>query len=142
LIQTISKLVDNGMNERIVADILAAHADRLNQGQRGAAAQQGVSAELLPAVRPLMRLAERIQSALVPVQPDPAFVRRVGKQLVATSSGGRKAMNERTRKAVIIGAAALGSLVSVASAVGVVIYLVRHRGRVRPEQAVSGSAIR
>jgi hypothetical protein len=79
---------------------------------------------------------------LVPVQPDPAFVRRVGKQLVATSSGSRKAMNERTRKAVIIGAAALGSLVSIASAVGVIIYLVRHRGRIRPEQAISGSAIR
>jgi hypothetical protein len=130
------------MNDRIVADILAAHADRLNQGQRGVAALQGVSAELLPTVRPLMRLAERIQSVLVPVQPDPAFVRRVGKQLIATSSGGRKAMAEKTRKAVIIGAAALGSLVSIASAVGVIIYLVRHRGRVRPEQAISGSAIR
>jgi len=125
------------MDERTVADILAAHADRLNQEQRGTTARQDVSAEQLSALEPLMRLAERVQGTLAPVQPNPTFVRQLSQQLIATASQGRKAMTRRTRNAILIVAAALGSVVSVASAVGIVIYLIRHRARVQPKQAVS-----
>jgi hypothetical protein len=38
-------------------------------------------------------------------------------------------MNRRARSATLVVAAALGSVVSVISAVGLVVYLVRHRER-------------
>jgi hypothetical protein len=125
------------MDEQTVADILATHADRLNLGEREAAGLPGLSAEQLSALDPLMRVAERIQGVLAPVQPSPTFVRQLGQQLIATTSRGRKAMTQRTRRAILIVAAALGSAVSVASAVGIIIYLIRHRARVQPKQAVS-----
>lgn len=117
------------MDRRTVADILAAHADRLNQGRAEVAASVQVSAEQLAALGPLMRVAERVQGALAPVQPSQAFVRQLGQQLIATTSHSRKAMTQRTRRAILIVAAALGSAVSIASAVGVVIWLIRRRGR-------------
>ena len=117
------------MDRRTVADILAAHADRLNQGRAEMAASPPVSAEQLSALGPLMQVAERVQGALAPVQPSPTFVRQLGQQLIATTSHSRKAMTQRTRRAILIVAAALGSAVSIASAVGVVIWLIRRRGR-------------
>lgn len=125
------------MDERTLADILAAHADRLAEGQRGDAAWQDVRSEQLAALEPLMRLAERVQGTLAPVQPNPTFVRQLSQQLISTASQSRKAMTQRTRNAILIVAAALGSVVSVASAVGIVIYLIRHRARIQPKQAVS-----
>ncbi len=123
------------MNDRIMVEILAAHADKLNKGQRGTAGLPYPAYSQLPSVWPLLHIAERVQSALVPVQPDPAFVRQLGKQLVTVTSESRKATTVRTRKAVVVGAAVLGSAVSLASAIGVVIYLIRHRGRLRPSSA-------
>jgi phage-related tail fiber protein len=125
------------MDERTFADILAAHADKLNQGQRGTATLQDVSAEQLAALAPLMRLAERVQGTLAPVQPNPTFVHQLSQQLISTASQSRKAMTQRTRNAILIVAAALGSVVSVASAVGIIIFLIRHRARVQSEQVVS-----
>lgn len=124
------------MDERVIADILAVHADRINQGRRGAAVLRDVGAEQLSSLGPLMRLAERLQSTLTPVQPDPAFVRQLGRRLITTSSEGRKVMTARTRKVIVIVAAVLGSVVSLASAVGVIIYLIRHRTRARPGPAI------
>jgi hypothetical protein len=129
------------MRDRIVADLLAAHADRLVEGQVESALPD-VSAEQLASIKMLMQLAERAQRTLAPVQPSPVFVHQLGWQLIATTSASSKAVTWRTRNAILVIAAALGSAVSVASAVGIVIYMIRHRGRVRPERAVSGSAVR
>jgi hypothetical protein len=120
------------MDEQTVADILAAHADRLVQGERGTADLPGMSAEQLSALDPLMRVAERLQIALAPVQPSPTFVRQLGQQLITTTSQSRKAMTRRTRRAILVVAAALGSAVSIASAVGIVIWLIRRRSQRSP----------
>lgn len=87
--------------------------------------------------RAVTRLAERVQAALTPVQPSPSFVRQLGKQLVVATSESRKAMTWRTRYAILVVAAALGSAVSIASAVGIIIYVIRHRTRVQAKQAAS-----
>ena len=42
----------------------------------------------------------------------------------------------------IVGFAVMLSAVSVASAVGIVVYVIRHRGRARPRRAISESAAR
>jgi hypothetical protein len=117
------------MDRRTIADILAAHADRLTWGRPQVEASPEVGDDQLSTLGPLMRVAERVQSALAPVQPSPAFVRQLGQQLIATTAYSRKAVTVRTRKAILIVAAALGSVVSIASAVGVVIWLIRRRGR-------------
>ncbi len=123
------------MKDRIAAEILAAHADRLNQGYQGLAAVPAIKAEQGSSLYPLMRLAERVQGALVPVQPDPAFVRQLGKQLAATANDTSRVAAGRTRRTVMFGAAVLGSAVSLASAVGLVVYLLRQRGRLRSQPA-------
>jgi hypothetical protein len=113
----------------LIEDILAAHADALACGQSGSAAwlEEADSGEVL---RSLLSVAELVQDALVPVQPKPAFMRRLGRQLLKSSRQGRKIFTARTRRAALVGAAALGSLVSVASAIGLVVYILRHRVRV------------
>jgi len=130
------------MKDRIVADLLAAHADRLAEGRAGPVALPDASAEQLASVEMLMQLAERTQRTLAPVQPSPTFVHQLGRQLIVTTSASRKAVTWRARNAILVIAAALGSAVSVASAVGIVIYVIRHRGRVRPGRAISESAVR
>jgi hypothetical protein len=130
------------MSDRIVADMLAAHADRLVGGRDDLAVSCGAGAEQLASLEMLMQLAERTQRTLAPVQPSPTFVHQLGRQLIVTASASRKAVTRRTRSAILVIAAALGSVVSIASAVGIVIYVIRHRGRVRPGQAISGSAVR
>jgi phage-related tail fiber protein len=130
------------MRDRIVTDMLAAHADRLVGGRDEPAVSPGVSAEQLASLESLMQLAERTQRTLAPVQPSPTFVHQLGRQLIVTTSASRKAVTRRTRSAILVIAAALGSAVSIASAVGIVIYVIRHRGRVRPGRAISESAVR
>ncbi len=127
------------MDNRIAAEILAAHADKLNQGPVKRADLPYAGYANLPSIGSLLDLAERIQAVLVPVQPDPAFVRQLGQQLVIASSTNHRATTERTRRAVVVGAAVLGSAVSLASAVGVAAYLLRHRGRPHTRAAASPS---
>jgi hypothetical protein len=118
------------MDDRRIEDILSAQADRLTQGQGDLVAP----AESVDELAVLMQLAEQTQRALAPVQPSPVFVNHLGRQLVSRMSQGSREMSRRARRAVLIVAAALGSAVSVVSAIGVVIYLIRHRNRRFPVQ--------
>lgn len=116
-------------DRRSIEDILTAHADALARGQAGPPAwlEEADGSDVL---RSLLSVAELVQDALVPVQPRPGFMRRLGRQLLTSSRQGRKILTARTRRAALLGAAALGSLVSVASAIGLVVYILRHRVRV------------
>src|SRR5574340_1136802 len=116
------------MDERTIADILSAQADRLIEGQRGGAALPGEEGEPLESLAPLLELAERVQSSLTPVEPSPVFVQSLSRQLSDKLVRGSREMNRRTRNATFVVAAALGSAVSLISAVGIIIYLIRHRG--------------
>jgi len=119
------------MDDLGIDDILSAQADRLNRGQRDLVAPPENVHELTV----LMQLAEQAQRALAPVEPSPVFVNHLGRQLVSKMSDGSREMSRRARRAVLIVAAALGSVVSVVSAIGVVIYLIRHRNRRFPVQS-------
>jgi hypothetical protein len=85
-----------------------------------------------------MELAQDIQSALTPVEPSPVFVNRLSRQLSDKVVRGSREMSRRARRAIIVVAAALGSAVSLASAVGIAIYLLRQRGRRPPARLPSG----
>jgi hypothetical protein len=82
---------------------------------------------------PLLRLAEQIYGTMQPVQPSAAFVHNLGKELM---DGARRqvALTKRLRRAVLIGAAAIGSLLSIASVIGAVVFLIvrwRERAQAR-----------
>lgn len=122
------------MDEKRVTRVLAAHADELT-GQSGALQQIGVTGEERDRLAPLFQLAERLQQDMQRVRPSAAFVRSLGKEL-ANSAKRQVALAKRTRRGVLIGAAAVGSLVSIASVVGAIVYLVaRLRARAQAQSA-------
>jgi hypothetical protein len=108
-------------NER---EILAAHADRLNEGLRGTAAYPPMTWEQQKTLAPLLELAELLIEALV-VEPSPAFVQNLGQRLALAAVRGQLPLMERYRKAILWGAATLGSTLSLLGLV--LLYRVRQR---------------
>jgi hypothetical protein len=116
------------MKPQTIADILSAQADRLIAGQWDAAGLESEDAQFESLV-PLLELAERVQSSLTPVEPSPVFVQSLSRQLSAKWVQSSREMTRRARSATFVVAAALGSAVSVISAMGIILYLLRHRER-------------
>ena len=73
-------------------------------------------------------MAELISAALIPVEPSQQFVTELGRSLGLAASRSRQSLVRRYRTAILIGAALFGSM---ASAVGVIVLIVRQRSRVR-----------
>lgn len=127
------------MNRKRMAEVLSAHAEGLT-GRPEAMQRLNVTAEERSRMSPLFRLAERLQQSMQPVQPPAAFVHSLGKEL-ADSAKRQIALTKRLRRAVMIVAAALGSLVSIASLVGAIIFVVvrlRARAQARALRAPVG----
>ena len=110
------------MNKRRSDDILAAHVERL-LSQPGVMQQIDVKDEEGSELTPLFALAEQLYQSMPPVQPSAAFVHSLGKEL-AGSAKHQVATAKRMRRGVLIGAATVGSLVSIASLVGAIVYIV------------------
>lgn len=70
----------------------------------------------------LMAMAARVQQALLPVEPSPDFVRDLRRRLFAMVEQRQMSKSFAGRRGLFIGAAVLGSLVSVAGIVAYVIY--------------------
>lgn len=111
------------MEERRVADILAAHADNL-MGSTGPEVHP--RPDELTQLRSLMDVAERLRQALVPVEPPAAFVHSLGRELIEAARR-RQTAARRLRRAIVVGAAALGSVLSLAGLVALL--LMRRRAR-------------
>lgn len=117
------------MNDRMLAEILAAHADQIVHGE----AQETEYLTLFPGYReelaPLLELARQVKETLALVRPTEAFRRRLRQELLAAARRRLAAspLMERPlwRRPWVIGAAAMGSVISLASAVGVIAYLRR-----------------
>jgi hypothetical protein len=108
------------MPENVIVEVLAAHADQL-------IGKQGDSQDylnLFPAYRaelaPLLRVAERVKAALVPVAASPAFEAALRQDLLAAAVQRTKEREQTKskriaflrRREVLIGAA-VGSALSV-----------------------------
>ena len=116
------------MNERRTDEILSAHAEAL-LGHQQAMLRAGVTDTEQHELAPLFTLAEQLHQSMPPVQPSAAFVHSLGKEL-ASSAQHQIAAAKRMRRGVLIGAATVGSLVSIASVVGAIIYVIsRFRAR-------------
>jgi len=121
---------------RKLADLLDAHAHALMQGQADPADLLASAPELAEAARPLMALANALAGLWTPVQPRPEFRAQLRHGLVhaARRKQTLAALDSRPallRRSWIMGAAALGSVVSV---IGVIALLLHARHHARAQQ--------
>jgi hypothetical protein len=113
------------MNRPKAWDLLAGYADRwTGRGDEGCAPRQWNGQ-----VRGLLELAEELQGILVPVTASSTFRRRLHGDLVLEAQCQQirpePTLFQQHRKLILVGAAAVGSVVSV---VGVVLaFVLRHR---------------
>jgi hypothetical protein len=122
------------MNRKRAAEILAAHAEGLI-GYPKVMRQIDTTDEEYTRLAPLLQLSERLQQNMQPVQPSAAFVRSLGQELVENAKR-QITLTKRMRRTVLIGAAALGSLLSIASVAGAIVFVVaRLRARARAQAA-------
>lgn len=116
------------MENKVLIEILAAHAEQLKEGQRKASDYLAMFPDYQKKLKPLLETAERVKEVLEPVEPVPAFCQSLYEDLLAMArrkmDGGVPQLARSHRKQLIIGAAALGSVVSVAGAFA---YLIRSR---------------
>jgi hypothetical protein len=129
------------MADREWIEILATHADKLNAGGNEEAEYLAALPEHQDTLEPLLALARKVKDALAPVEPDPAFCenlrlsllaaahQRLASRLSLRAEGSTRAQRpvhlfRRHRKGILIGAAALCSVVSVA---GIVAYWIHTR---------------
>jgi DNA repair exonuclease SbcCD ATPase subunit len=114
------------MNRRELQKILADHADQLIRGQdqtESLIQQYNAEAQELA---PLLRLAQRLQAVLVPVSPRAVFVQQLQEDLLHVDRQLTVAAPENERRPAWLGAATLGSLLSL---VGLLLLLRRQRAR-------------
>ncbi len=129
------------MANREWIEILATHADKLNAGTNEETEYLATLPEHRDTLQPLLTVAQKVKDALAPVEPDSAFCENLRLSLLAAAhqrstsrlslwaEGSTKSQRpvrlfRRHRKEILIGAAALGSVVSVA---GIVAYWIHIR---------------
>ena len=123
------------MTDQRAGELLAVHADAL-MGRSESLQQADMTDHERDQMTHLFRLAEQLQQRMQPVQPPAAFVRSLKAELINRARR-QTVVTERKRRSVLIGAAAVGSVVSIASVVGAIVFLVprlraRAQARVAP----------
>ncbi|MBC7249879.1 MAG: hypothetical protein H5T62_06290 [Anaerolineae bacterium] len=94
------------------------------QGSESGAVTPGAQVDL----ESLKAVAARVQQALLPVEPSPDFVRDLRRRLCAMAEQRQPSKSFAGRRGLFIGAAVLGSVVSVAGIVAYVIYARTNAG--------------
>ena len=124
------------MEEKVLAEILAAHADQLKKGQGKGSDYLVMFPEYQEKLKPLLETAEKVKEVLEPVEPALAFCRSLHEHLLVT---GRRRLAEGVPqlarshgRQILIRAAALGSAVSVAGAIA---YFIRSRAAAETQTA-------
>jgi hypothetical protein len=116
------------MEDKVLIEILAAHADQLRDGRAKTSDYLAMFPDYREKLKPLLETAEKVKQVLKPAEPAPAFCQSLHEGLVAAARRKRaeKApqLARSLRKQLLIGAAALGSVISVAGALA---YLIRSR---------------
>jgi hypothetical protein len=116
------------MKKERMAEALAFHAQGLIGRQDNVEAVT-LTDEEHSRLAPLFELAGCLKQSMPPVKPSAPFVRSLGEELVEHARH-RVALAKRLRRGLLIGAAAFGSLLSVASVVGAIaLVITRYRAR-------------
>jgi hypothetical protein len=122
---------EKAMEDKVLAEILAAHADQLKNSQGQGSDYLAMFPDCQEKLRPLLETAEKAKKVLEPVKPAPAFCQSLYKDLLA--AGQRRLAGEipqlarSHRKQILIGAAAMG--------VGALAYLIRTRAAAEVQSA-------
>jgi hypothetical protein len=124
------------MEDKALTEILAAHADQLREGQGKRSDYIAMFPDHWKKLKPLLETAEKVKEVLEPVEPVPEFCHRLHEDLLAAGrrkpAEGGPQLARRHTKQILIGAAALGSAVSVAGALA---YLVHSRAATKVQPA-------
>lgn len=108
------------MEDKVLIEILAAHADQLRDGLAKTSDYLAMFPDYREKLKPLLEIAEKVKHVLEPVEPAPAFCQSLHEGLIAAGrwklAEGMPQLARRHVKRILIGAAALGSVVSVAGA--------------------------
>jgi hypothetical protein len=111
-------------DERRADEVLAAHAEALI-GHQEAMEQIHVTDSEQAQLASLFDLAKHLQESMPPVRPPSGFVHSLSREL-SRSAQHQIAAAKRLRRRILIAAAAVGSLISIASIVGAIILVVSH----------------
>jgi len=123
------------MSEKVVVEVLAAHADHLIGNQAGSEDYLNLFPAYRVELAPLLRIAERIKEVLVPATSAPAFEAGLKQDLIiaaiqrAEERSKKKRISLLRRRGVLIGAAAIGSALSVAGIVAALLWRQRSIAR-------------
>ena len=124
------------MEDKVLAEILSAHADQLKKSRGKGSDYLAMFPDYQEELKPLLETAEKIKEVLEPVGPAPEFCQGLYEDLL---TAGRRKLDEAAPqlarshdKQLLIGAAALGSVVSVAGALA---YLIRSRATAKVQPA-------
>jgi len=124
------------MEEKVLAEILAAHADQLTKGQGKVSDYLAMVPDYWEELSPLLETAEKVKQVLEPVEPAPAFCQSLREDLLAAGqrrlAEGVPQLARSHGRQIIIRAAALGSAVSVAGAIA---YFIRSRATAETQSA-------
>ncbi len=111
------------MNSRVMSELLAQYTDRVTGGRDDTAAYLALFQSHRHELAPLFAVIKLLKSVLTKSEPSPVFVEGLGLGLrvAAEQAIMRRARQQRvwafptSRRGVVLGAAALGSLASVAA---------------------------
>ena len=124
------------MEEKVLTEILAAHADQLKIGQGKGSDYLAMFPDYREELKPLLETAEKVKEVLEPVEPAPAFCQSLQEDLLAAAqrrlAGEVPQLARSHRRQILIGAAAVGSAVSVAGALA---YFIRSRAAAETQSA-------
>jgi hypothetical protein len=124
------------MEEKVLAEILAAHADQLKKGQGKGSDYLAMFPDYQERLKPLLETAEKVKEVLEPVGPAPAFCQSLYDDLLATGqrrlAEGVPQLARSGGRQILIRVAALGSAVSVAGAIA---YFIRSRVTAKAQPA-------
>ena len=128
VLRKISLSREKAMEEKVLTEILAAHADQLKKGQGKGSDYLAMFPEYQEKLKPLLETVEKVKGVLEPVEPAPAFCQGLHDDLLAAGqrrlAEGVPQLARSHGRQVLIRAAALGSAVSVAGAIA---YFIRSR---------------
>lgn len=125
------------MSKKRMADALSAYTERLI-GRPEATSQINLAEDERERLTPLFQLAEWLQQSIPPVQLSPTFTHSLGSELV-NHARRQFALRKRTRRVIIISAAAVGSFLSILSVAGAIVFLIkRWRAQTQARHATMG----
>ncbi len=125
------------MEDKVLTEILIAHADQADEGRHGGEDYLKMFPTYRSELEPLLTTAEMVQEVLRPVDPAPAFRQSLRQGLLVAAQQKAASRDQPTRlsgRGLLIGAV-VGSALSV---IGIIAYFLRIRAQTKTQTISSG----